>query len=252
MDLRVFDSLESTNKYCELLDFATVGEFTVVCARRQTAGIGQRGNSWHSAADMNLTFSLVLKPVFLGVEEQYALTKAVSLGVADCVEGLLPQGEAVRIKWPNDVYIGLRKVCGMLISNRVSGGRLSASIVGIGLNVNETEFPAWVPNPVSLKQVAGREVELMPLLRRVVDCIAVRYGELQDGGAARGRMDDEYLDRLLFRGEERPYLYKGTRIMGTIAGVNRFGHLELDVRGGGRLVCQLKELVFLGVAGREA
>lgn len=110
MDLRLFDSLESTNKYCELLDLTAVGEFTVVCAREQTAGIGQWGNVWHSEPGKNLTFSLVLKPTFLPFEQQYMLTKAVSLGVVDCLIPLLPEGQEVSIKWPNDIYIGMRKV----------------------------------------------------------------------------------------------------------------------------------------------
>ena len=175
MDLRLFDSLESTNKYCELLDLSAVGEFTVVCAREQTAGIGQRGNVWHSEPGKNLTFSLVLKPTFLPFEQQYMLTKTVSLGVADCLIPLLPVGQEVSIKWPNDIYIGMGKVCGILISNHVSGSSLSSSVVGIGLNVNQTAFPEWIPNPVSLKQVTGQEEALEPLLLRLVDCIAFRY-----------------------------------------------------------------------------
>ena len=248
MDLRMFDSLESTNKYCELLDLSQVGEFTVVCAREQTAGIGQRGNCWHSEAGMNLTFSLVLKPVFLSFENQYELTKAVSLGIVDALRTLLPDGEAVKIKWPNDIYIGLRKVCGVLISNRVAGRCLSASVVGIGLNVNETEFPEWIPNPVSLKQVMGRELPLERVLESVVEGVAMRYSQLK-GSSAGGNalLDEAYLSSLLFRGVERPYLYLGRGVRATIQGVNRFGHLELLTSDGEALVCQLKELVFQGL-----
>lgn len=251
MDLRLFDSLESTNKYCELLDLSTVGEFTVVCAMEQTAGIGQRGNVWHSAPGKNLTFSLVLKPCFLPFEQQYMLTKAVSLGVADCLLSLLPEGHAVSIKWPNDIYIGRRKVCGILISNHVSGSSLSSSVVGIGLNVNQTEFPEWIPNPVSLKQVTGREEALEPLLRNVVECIAFRYGQLQDGSEGVQKLDKEYLSKLLFRGEKRLYLLRGERVEATIVDVNRFGHLDLAGSHGEKYTCQLKELVFLDLAGRQ-
>lgn len=252
MDLRLFDSLESTNKYCELLDLTAVEEFTVVCAREQTAGIGQRGNVWHSEPGKNLTFSLVLKPTFLPFEQQYMLTKAVSLGVADCLASLLPEGQEVSIKWPNDIYIGMRKVCGILISNHVSGSSLSSSVVGIGLNVNQTAFPKWIPNPVSLKQVTGREEALEPLLRRLVECIALRYGQLQGGLEGVEALDNEYLSRLLFRGEERPYLLRGERVDATIVGVNRFGHLDLTGAHGEKYTCQLKELVFLDLAGRQA
>lgn len=248
MDVRMFDSLESTNKYCELLDLSKVEEFTVICAREQTAGIGQRGNCWHSAAGMNLTFSLVLKPVFLAFERQYALTKAVSLGIAEALVGLLPAEAAVKIKWPNDIYIGKRKVCGVLISNRVAGQCLSASVVGIGLNVNETDFPDWVPNPVSLKQAAGKTLPLGMVLERVVDGIAIRYRQLaEEAVSGHFRLDRDYQSRLLNLGVEMPYLYRNTAIRATIRGVNRFGHLELVTHEGESIVCQLKELVFQGL-----
>ena len=82
MDIRWFETLESTNNYCKLLDPKTVGEFTVICARRQTAGIGQQGNVWASEPYKNLTFSLILKPTFLAADEQYRLTMAIALAVA--------------------------------------------------------------------------------------------------------------------------------------------------------------------------
>ena len=246
MDLRMFDSLESTNKYCELLDLTTVGEFAVICAKEQTAGIGQRGNCWHSEAGKNLTFSIVLKPTFLAFENQYALTKAVSLGIVDALEGLISKEEEISIKWPNDIYIGRRKVCGVLISNRVSGGNLAASIVGVGLNVNQTEFPDWIPNPVSIKQLTGNDLPLDMVLEKVVGCIEMRYKQLEasqkEGGES---MDADYLSRLLYLGVERTYLCRGSEVRATIKGVNRFGHLELVTKKGEGLTCQLKELVFL-------
>lgn len=247
MDLCMFDSLESTNKYCELLDMNEVKEFTVICAREQTAGIGQRGNCWHAEAGSNLTFSMVLKPEFLPVENQYMLTKAVSLGLVEGIEPYLPN-TTVRIKWPNDIYVGNKKICGILISNKVKGANLSVSIVGIGLNVNQTVFPDWVPNPVSIKQVSGRDESLEVVLKRVVDAVELRYIQLRDGWfSGVGEMDKEYLSRLLFLGREMPYKYHEKEIMATIVGVNRFGHLELVTDSGDTITCQLKELKFLGV-----
>ncbi len=142
-------------------------------------------------------------------------------------------------------------MCGILISNHVSGSSLSSSVVGIGLNVNQTEFPEWVPNPVSLKQVTGREEALEPLLRRVVECIALRYGQLQGGLEGEETLDKEYLSRLLFRGEERLYMLRGEQVEATIVDVNRFGHLDLTGSKGEKYTCQLKELVFLDLAGRQ-
>ena len=246
MDLRFFDSLESTNQYCELLDLSKVGEFTVVCAREQTAGIGQRGNHWHSAPGENLTFSLVLKPDFLSVENQYLLTKAVSLGIVDWLDSCLPEGCRTSIKWPNDIYVGDRKICGVLISNRVQGNRLSATIVGVGLNINQTDFPDWIPNPISMKLVTGKQTPLEGALTGVAGAIAERYKQLH--GALpdnTGELDKAYLSRLLNLGRESTYLYHDKIIRAVITGVNRFGHLELLTAEGNTLVCQLKELKYV-------
>ena len=242
--IQQFDSLASTNQYCELLNLPEVEEFTVIVARSQTAGIGQRGNHWEAEPGKNLTFSLVLKPAFLPVADQYQLTQAVSLAVADWLTPLVPQGASrVRIKWPNDIYVDDNKICGMLITNRVTGDRLSASIVGIGLNVNQRVFPDWVPNPTSLSLLTGREWPLEELLAGLLAAIQARYEELRREPP--GTLDAPYLARLLRRGEKATYLYQSQTIEATITGVNRFGHLQLVTPAGEALSCQMKEIQFL-------
>ena len=104
MKIEKFDTLPSTNQYCELLNLSETEEFTVIVARTQTAGIGQRGNHWEAEPGKNLTFSLVLKPTWLPIADQYQLTKAVSLGIAEYLMPLIKEGDRrVRIKWPNDI-----------------------------------------------------------------------------------------------------------------------------------------------------
>lgn len=242
MIIETFDSLPSTNQYCELLDLSQTEEFSVIYARQQTAGIGQRGNCWDSQPDKNLTFSLILKPTFLPAAEQYMLTKVVSLGITDCLQSLIPGGNIIKIKWPNDIYINDHKVCGILISNKLSRTHLSASIVGIGLNVNQTEFPSWVPNPISLKQITGEELFLRPLLENIVQAIQTRYRQLPTNPDI---LDQEYLSRLLRLHQPARYLYHGEAITATIQGVNQYGHLLLTTSEGRPLTCQLKELTFL-------
>lgn len=241
MTKQFFDTLPSTNQYCELLDLSQVEEFAVFVAREQTAGIGQRGNVWESEAGKNLTFSMVLKPTWLPAAEQYGLTKAVSLGLADALSEMMPAGERVSIKWPNDIYVGRKKICGILISNKLKGNMLCASIVGVGLNVNQRRFAEWVPNPVSLSQLTGCEHDLDGLLERVAEAVIRRYGQLREGVP----MDGEYLGCLLNMGMEAGYRYRGGAIRATITGVNRFGHLELRQADGAPLVCQLKEIAFV-------
>lgn len=242
--IQQFDSLESTNKYCELLNLNEVEEFTVIVARSQTAGIGQRGNHWEAEPGKNLTFSIVLKPSFLPVADQYQLTKAVSLGVTDWLAPLVPDGKSrVKIKWPNDIYVDDKKICGMLITNRVTGDRLSASIVGIGLNINQQSFPDWVPNPTSLASLTGQEWPLEGMLTSLLSAIQSRYEALRR--EPHGTLDTPYLARLLRRGEKSAFVLHGQQIEATITGVNRFGHLQLVTPTGDQLSSQMKEIQFI-------
>ena len=244
MKIEQFDTLPSTNQYCELLNLDETEEFTVIVARTQTAGIGQRGNHWEAEPGKNLTFSLVLKPTWLPIADQYQLTKAVSLGIADCLAPLITEGDRrVRIKWPNDIYVDNDKICGILITHRIAGGQIATSVVGIGLNVNQETFPDWVPNPTSLHLLTGHEWVLNEMLEKVLVCIAHRYNELHNNPI--GSLDEPYLSILLRRDEEAQYSYQGKTITATLLDVNRYGHLQLVTDKGERLSCQLKEIQFL-------
>lgn len=276
-DIRWFDSLESTNNYCKLLDLNTVEEFTVICARSQTAGIGQQGNHWASEPGKNLTFSLILKPTFLRAADQYSLTMAIALAIADTLDLLIsnpkndqfaPSGRVrfsqrnqfapsgrIQIKWPNDIYVGTpseqhyRKICGILVTNQLSGSHIATSICGIGLNVNQTCFPSWVPNPTSLLLEASAPPSPTPyaidtVLDTVLDCILHRYRQLSlhDEPDA---IKTDYLSRLYRLGQEASYFYNGKTIRATITGIDHFGHLLLTTSTGSHLSCALKEISFL-------
>ena len=251
MKILHFDQLESTNKYCELLDLSRVEEFTVVSAASQTAGVGQRGSHWESQPGENLTFSMVLKPTFLSAARQYELTKAVALGIVDWVRpvmaatasALATPAQAVRIKWPNDIYVGQRKLCGVLVSNHVGDGVLRSSVVGVGLNVNQTQFGAWVPNPVSLAMLTGVRHDTRMCLEGLADALARRYGQLRAGAAQ--AIGEEYEAALLRRGEEAAYAYRGKPLRATLRGVDRYGHLLLTTADGVELACDMGELKFL-------
>ena len=176
------DSVESTNKYCEALDLAQVEDFTCYWALVQTAGIGQRGNHWASAPGENLTFSHVLHPTFLPADRQFKLTQTLSLAICDFLSPLTSHLSPF-IKWPNDIYVDGKKICGTLISAHITTQAIrqsynqaiiASAICGIGLNVNQTSFPDWVPNPTSLSLLMGNHYDLEPLLQQLLQCIEVR------------------------------------------------------------------------------
>lgn len=240
MEIRTFDSLGSTNQYCKLLDLKQTEEFTIIWALSQPEGVGQRGNRWESEAGTNLTFSIILHPTFLPPQQQYLLTKVLALGISDYLIALLPN-EAIYIKWPNDIYVGNRKICGILVENHI-GQRFESAVCGIGFNVNQSVFPDWVPNPVSLSQLTGKYYDLQPELEAIIDAIATRYQQLRDG--AFESLDKTYLARLRYLNEQHKYRYLNTPIRATITGVNAFGHLLLLTDEGKVIVAQLKEVAF--------
>ena len=130
---------------------------SVVAARLQTAGRGQRGNTWLAGKGENLTFSVLLKFGNAGipplpVSRQFSITETVSSGICNYLGS---KGIDARIKWPNDIYVRNRKICGILIENTVLGSRLSSSVVGIGLNVNQKDFPPQLVNPTSMALQTG-------------------------------------------------------------------------------------------------
>lgn len=244
MKIEILDSVESTNRYCELLDLENVGEFTCYWAHRQTAGIGQRGNHWYSGAPGEaLTFSVVLKPTFLAAAEQFKLTQTISLALCDFLSHFTLHLSPL-IKWPNDIYVDGGKLCGILTSCRVGGNMLSTAVCGIGLNVNHTAFPEWVPLPTSLRLITGQEYDLEPLLTSLLAALESRYNRLRQGES----MEEEYLSRLMLLGKAAHYRYRGEEVTATIKGVDGYGHLLAETADGRQLCCGLKEIEFLQFA----
>lgn len=131
----------------------------VVWTSWQTAGRGQAGNSWESEAGKNVLFSMRLTKPQVAVDKQFALTMMVSLAVHQVVKTLLPN-EKVTIKWPNDIYVGDKKICGILIENRLAEKTIEEAIIGIGLNVNQTQWINGAPNPTSVKQIYGLDTDI--------------------------------------------------------------------------------------------
>lgn len=237
MAILIYKSLPSTNSEARKPGYR---HGDAIIAREQTAGRGQRGNKWSSNPGENLTFSLVWEPTFLEAKRQFLLSEAVALALVDTLRAydLRP-----KIKWTNDIYVGNRKICGILIEHDLgTEGKLARTIVGIGLNVNQKEFAEWVPNPTSMALLAGRTLDLNEVFQRLYDALEARYSQLQSDPAA---IEKEY-GQLLYRLEElHTYaLPNGKRFAGVIKGVRSSG--ELLVESEGMVVPYLfKEIEFI-------
>ena len=181
------ETAESTNKTLrEGLEH--YDNLSVVTAREQTAGRGQGAHTWHSAKGMNLTFSMLFKPTELLAEDMILITCATTLGIRDY---LLEKGIEARIKWPNDIWVGERKICGTLIENILDGLRIRLSIIGIGFNLNETDWPADLPNPVSLSNLTGERYEPEAELELLVEKIRRRFA-MTDNNDGRSVLQEEF------------------------------------------------------------
>ena len=145
-DIIWLQSVDSTNEEAKR-HISDIDNLSVLSALEQTAGRGQRGNTWTSTPGENLMFSIVLKDPKISARDQFVLNEIASLAVVDF---LSMHGISARIKWPNDIYVGSKKICGILIENSLHGSAISSSIIGIGLNINQRNFNVNLPNPTSM------------------------------------------------------------------------------------------------------
>lgn len=237
-----FETIDSTSLFAEkLLLTETPCEGSVILAGFQMDGRGAGSNTWQSEAGKNLLASTILYPDFLPPDEQFQLNKVVSLAVLFCVKGFLPKAN-VMIKWPNDIYVDYRKIAGILIRNAITGNKICHSVVGIGLNINQDTFPADLPNPISIKQVSGRFIEIQVVLIQFMELLSVLYHKMEIG--VMDFINDQYLKNLLNMNQKAWYQQGDQIFEGRITGVTRFGKLQMEVEDEIKEY-DLKEITFL-------
>ena len=239
--IKWLEEVDSTNNVL-LRHIRDYDNLSVVAAVNQTAGRGQRGNRWVSAPGDNLTFSLLLKPEGFPVREVMALICLATLAVRDV---LRETGVPAVIKWPNDIYAGKRKICGMLIENGLEGGFIAWSVIGIGINPNQTEFPGELLNPTSVKRLTGRTYDPVSFLETICSGLEKLLPELatEDG---RKCLLDTY-ERDLFQ-KDSPASYRdmgtGEEFIGTIRGITPEGLLRMEA-GGRERTFGFKEISYI-------
>ena len=233
----------STNSYASRMA-AMLPSGTVIHTPRQTAGRGQRGNSWEMEPDKNLALSYLLKNPAVVPAEQFYISEAASLAIVDALSVVLP---GVSIKWPNDIYYGDRKLAGILIEHSLTSRQISQTIIGIGLNVNQQRFVSDAPNPVSLWQITGEEYNLTELLHGICNRIEQYTAFERYGEADFANLHSRYMSHL-YRNDgamHRFALPNGEQFDATIDDVRRDGILTLRHADGKICEYAFKEVAFV-------
>ena len=224
-----FDIVGSTNDEAwRLLQSENIEEGTIIYTRFQTAGRGQGGTSWESEAGSNLTFSLVLKPSYLPVSQQFLLNQAISVALCKTVSELCPM-QKVTIKWPNDIYTGNKKIGGILIENSIMGAIYEVAVVGIGLNINQERFFSDASNPVSLYQLSGQKTAVSKCLETACHHLEVWTNILKMNDKEKIR--HEYLSRLYGYGRELLFQSQERAFKARITGISEYGKIILNEDG---------------------
>ncbi len=222
------DAIRSTNEYLkDLAREEPLSDYTIVSARHQTKGKGQRRKDWTTEAGKNLTVSVLKLHTDVRSTDQFRISIHVGLAIIHTLDQYgIPD---LALKWPNDIMSGQRKICGVLIENKLRGQEIVHSVIGIGLNVNQESFPG-LPNAVSMKQIIGEEVDLDTLLLEIRESLQREFkaNEQQKWKLLRERYED-----ILFQlGNWVEFKEDGENLMGLLKGITQTGQLNITLKDG--------------------
>lgn len=217
--------------------------YTIV-AINQTAGRGQRGNSWSVTSGKNLTYSTLVKHDDLSPSEQYMVSELIALSTLSALRKVLPEQAAqdLSIKWPNDIYYQDKKLGGILIEHSITGTHIDFSVAGIGLNINEEHFPSHLPNPISLYQITGKTYDLESLHIQLIQSLAdALEGFLNKDFTT---LHTAYMNALYRREGLHRYQDGAGSFLATIHSVLPSGQIVLARENGSLHTYSFKEIIF--------
>ncbi|MFT5970959.1 MAG: BirA family biotin operon repressor/biotin-[acetyl-CoA-carboxylase] ligase [Flavobacteriales bacterium] len=239
-NLLEFDCLPSTNNFLlDLSKLKRLPEGTLVWAKDQQEGRGQYGKVWQVMPNLNLTFSLIFYPKFISISKQFAFSKMVALSLFEYLDTQL---DNVSIKWPNDIYVGDKKIAGTLIENAIDQSGIKQSVVGVGLNVNQLEFSPELINATSIKSISGVNQDLKTTLNGICRMIEKNYLKLKIDS---NKIDSSYLQQLYRKDVWKNYQDKNGSFEGKLIGVDASGKLEIEDRNEILRTYNLQEVSYL-------
>lgn len=232
------ESVDSTNKYAaKLVSLPDWVEGTAIVAVDQHGGKGRHDRTWDSEPGKNLTVSFILKPHFLNSQQTFLLQKFSALAVVDTLK--IASGVQPSIKWPNDIYIGSKKVAGILNGTTFQGSKFTSAIVGIGINVNQESFGRY--NATSLKNECAETFDLDVLLGKLCEMLEKRYLQLKRGDEV---IQQAYHNQLFGLGEVRQYSFQGTKKEAVLQRVDNEGNAHF-LTSAGNLICAIDDVTWI-------
>ncbi|MCL7988526.1 biotin--[acetyl-CoA-carboxylase] ligase [Sphingobacterium sp. lm-10] len=223
----IVDNVSSTNDYLKALasNFKPCDNFTAIMAKHQSKGRGQRDNSFHSDEGKSLTFSFILFPKQLVVDDVFAIQTLISLSLYDWLSQYTDQ---CRIKWPNDMMLGDKKVCGVLIENTISGSQIRYSIVGIGINIAQSELPEDIAHKATSLLIHVPDLVAQPMEEHCATLLSTIQERYEADWSHPARLLNEYNKLLYRKGELSRFEAGGTVFQGTISHADNRGILHID------------------------
>lgn len=243
MKIVKLNAINSTNNFLkDLVSRSRVENWTVIVTENQTSGRGQFKNEWFSEKGKNLTFSILCKFANFDIANAFYLNCAVSIAIFNVLNRYIPS--ELFVKWPNDILSFKKKLCGILIENTVSNTKIQQSIIGIGLNVNQLNFPKSLTNATSLKLINNHSFDRDNLLKLIVNEIKKQTSFIEK---QKFRLLKETYENVLYK-KGIPSMFKNTnneQFMGKILGISKQGKLLVELENEQIMTFDLKEIKFI-------
>lgn len=240
-------TVHSTNSFLRELNGGDASfDMELATTEFQTAGRGQKGNSWESEKSKNLLFSILLHPVYVQPSKQFCISEAIALAVVKSFKEIVADESVAKdfsVKWPNDIYWKNKKIAGILIENELFGSTIRDCIVGVGININQQIFLSDAPNPVSLYNILGVNTNVEEVLDAIIKQFVANVSMIENGQTA--LLHKEYMDSLFRRKGTYPYRDFSSEFMATIKDVREDGRLILIDSNDKERIYEFKEVAIV-------
>lgn len=241
---KFLNNTNSTNDVARTLISSKEGKHgTVVFSDFQTNGRGRQNNKWESEKGKNLLASFIVEPKNIRPENQFVINQLISTVLCQIIENIVAKTpslkQTVSIKWPNDIYIDNKKIAGILIEHLIIGQQIAYSIIGVGLNINQTEFQN-APNPISLKQITGKDFDIEKICQNIAEQLFEEFDHLDFC-----HLRSSYLKRLYRYNKKQCFSIDNKNMEATIVGVSEYGMLQLKFENGSIQEFELNSIKFI-------